>query len=113
MPIEGNAQHAYTCNEGKIHAETALLSSRFPYSPQHYGNEDEDVNNKTCIERHVEGVYKQQLKPAAYLYDTRYDAVEHNGNKDKTTKQCFKATLDVRIVVALKIPYQHNSRQTE
>ena len=113
VSVERDTQHANAGYEGQVHAETALLRGRFSDGPKHCGNEDENVNNKACIEGHAKLVYKQQLEPAAHFYDTRNDAIQHYGYEYETAQQSHQAALDIGIGVSLEVPYQHKCRQTE
>ncbi len=88
-----------------------------PNSPNRDADEQEDIDNLTRIERHAEDVDKQQLEPAANLYDAGNDTIEHCCEDDYRYEQGNERALQVALRIVggefLVIIYQHNGRQTQ
>ncbi len=83
------------------------------YSPQHCRDKQNDVYYRACIERHVECIDKEQLKPSANGDDTWHNTIEYCCNDNNGYKQGYKGPLEVGIWKLLVIEYQDDSRNTK
>ena len=81
MTIERNTQHSHSHEECNVLTLVVRILVSFPDGPDNNADKQEDIDNLTRIERHAKDVDEQQLEPAAYLYDARYDTIEY-GSQD-------------------------------
>ena len=113
VAVEGNAQHAYTEQEGDVHEPAVALSGGFIDTPQHDGHQQYHVHDEACVEGEAQRVDKEQLKPSAHLHDAWHDAVEHGGHQQKAHAQGHHGALGVGLGVFLVIIHQHDGGQTQ
>ena len=113
IAVEGDTQHAHTQQVGERHTRTALLFDGFPDAPKHNANEQGDIDDDACVERHVEGVDEEEFEPSANLYDAGNDAVQDSCDEQSASCQPQKCALQSGILNLSVVEYEHESRQAE
>ena len=113
MAIERNTQHGNGSKERDIHQLPASFGIALVHAPNDGSCQQNDIDNHTRIERHAQGVDKQQLKPSAYLHHTRHNAVEHYSHQYGRTRQSKQTTFQIGIRVLLIIINQYNRGDTK
>ena len=113
MAVERNTQQTDSGQERDIHPLAAFHGVAFVHTPDDACSQNNHVNDDTRIKWQAEVVDKQQLKPSAYLHNTRYDAIQYDSYQNHGTSQGYQTAFQVGIGVFLVIIYQYDGRNTQ
>ena len=113
IAIERYADEAKGNEERYIFTLFIAVNVALVDGPQHSCHKKDDVNNKSGIEREAETIHKQQFKPSADSYNSRYDAVENGCHDGKRNHQCHQRTSGLDVGKTAVTVHQHDGRQAQ
>ena len=87
MSVERDTQHGDSQQEGDVLTLLVLVFEGLVDGPDDDAYKQYDIDNLARVERTAEVVDKQQLEPAADLYDAGNDTIEHGSQDDYRDKQ--------------------------
>ena len=110
--VERNAQHAHT-GDIKHHAKCTIVLEGRPQSGAHHGNQGEDVDDHTAVERQTHHVDEEQLEPTAHFHDAGNHTIEHGGHKNHAENEGNERTFQIGIGPFLVIVDQDDGGQAQ
>ena len=85
VSVERNAQQGDAQDERQGHALLVAVLVGLVHAPNEHGGQHEDIDQHARVERHTQGIDKQQLEPSAHLHDARHHAIEDHSHQHRRT----------------------------
>ena len=113
LAIEGNTQQGYGKHGRNDDALAVGHLVALVNGPDYHGNQQDDINNESGVERHAAGVHEEPLKPSAHLHNTGHYAVEHGCHQHHRDDQSYDGTLGRHVFPLLEVINQHDGGQAQ
>ena len=113
IAVERYADEGEREQEGDVLSLFASRGEALVDGPDGAYHEAGYIYNESGVERQVQGVDEEQLKPSAHGHDARHHAIEHGGEDDETDAEGNERALHLHVGEPLVAIHQHDGGQAQ